>query len=381
MAKFLRLAFHDCMKYADGTGGCDGCLEWTGVGERFAREEHGKMELNASDDGHNNGLQPTVEILERIYTDPTFPNLAMSLPQSPRDSGLSRADLWAFAGMVAVEHGVQLNNLACGKQDLDDAGGILGQCHPRVGEADCEVVAPQPFYFASGRRDCIPDPTVDKPYKTFKKELHPDPGANGSAALDYFKRDFGFNARETVAILGAHTLGRVHNTISLHQYTWKTRSAMLFNNGYFRNMVSKEDWYYATGHFPNGTNLRTTCRGFGNSRGQRPAARWKPHAFGHLKKWRSCAMASGKVGVPMLQHRIHTSCGRLLQRRRRLLMPGRLRAMVHRDRYLACAEPTMFLFFCGFQFTWQHEFLQVFPQARLNKTTAQVWTRRCSTPI
>ena len=73
MAKFLRLAFHDCMKYADGTGGCDGCLEWTGVGERFARDELGKFLLNASDDGRNNGLQPTVEILEKIYTDPTFP--------------------------------------------------------------------------------------------------------------------------------------------------------------------------------------------------------------------------------------------------------------------------------------------------------------------
>ena len=33
---------------------------------------------------------------------------APSLPQSPKDSGISRADLWAFAGMVAVEHGIQL---------------------------------------------------------------------------------------------------------------------------------------------------------------------------------------------------------------------------------------------------------------------------------
>lgn len=283
MAKFLRLAFHDCMKYADGTGGCDGCLEWKGVGGRYTRDQHGKKQLNVSDDGHHNGLRPTVEILEKIYTDPNFPPKAPGLWQSPKESGFSRADLWAFAGMVAVEHGIHLNNLACHKLDLDDAHGILSQCHPRVGEPDCEVAAPRPFHFASGRKDCVPDPTADQPYKTFKTELHPDPGANAASTLAYFKRDFGFNARETVAILVAHTLGRVHNTISLHQYTWKTRSAMLFNNGYFRNLASKEDWYYPTGSFPNGTNIRTaTCRGFGNSRGERAPARWKPHAFYHL---------------------------------------------------------------------------------------------------
>ena len=31
----LRLGFHDCLKYADGSGGCDGCLNWEGVGYRY----------------------------------------------------------------------------------------------------------------------------------------------------------------------------------------------------------------------------------------------------------------------------------------------------------------------------------------------------------
>ena len=26
--KLLRLTFHDCFKYKDGSGGCDGCLNW-----------------------------------------------------------------------------------------------------------------------------------------------------------------------------------------------------------------------------------------------------------------------------------------------------------------------------------------------------------------
>merc|ERR1712242_118810 len=31
----LRLGFHDCLKYKDGSGGCDGCLNWHGVGDTF----------------------------------------------------------------------------------------------------------------------------------------------------------------------------------------------------------------------------------------------------------------------------------------------------------------------------------------------------------
>ena len=30
-SKLLRLIFHDCIPYADGSGGCDGCLNWTGM--------------------------------------------------------------------------------------------------------------------------------------------------------------------------------------------------------------------------------------------------------------------------------------------------------------------------------------------------------------
>ena len=31
---------------------------------------------------------------------------------------------------------------------------------------------------------------------------------NGDATLDFFRDQFGFNGRETAAIMGAHTLGR-----------------------------------------------------------------------------------------------------------------------------------------------------------------------------
>ena len=31
----MRLAFHDCIRYTDGSGGCDGCLNWHGMGEEM----------------------------------------------------------------------------------------------------------------------------------------------------------------------------------------------------------------------------------------------------------------------------------------------------------------------------------------------------------
>ena len=38
----LRLAFHDCVRYADGTGGCDGCLNWNGVDKFFDDQPNSK---------------------------------------------------------------------------------------------------------------------------------------------------------------------------------------------------------------------------------------------------------------------------------------------------------------------------------------------------
>ena len=50
--------------------------------------------------------------------------------------GKSRADLWAFATLVAVEYGIETNNMVC-----DDAQGFgLRQCHQFQGEAGCKVM-------------------------------------------------------------------------------------------------------------------------------------------------------------------------------------------------------------------------------------------------
>ena len=70
--KMLRLGFHDCLKYDDGTGGCDGCLNWEGVGKRWnlKTDPYPWAQVGLT---NNNGLEYTVEVLEHIYTNASFP--------------------------------------------------------------------------------------------------------------------------------------------------------------------------------------------------------------------------------------------------------------------------------------------------------------------
>ena len=117
----LRLAFHDCVRYEDMTGGCDGCLNWAGMDAPAPRlfENGGGPDyynfppMNATD---NNGLQGVAAKLELIYTNIDWPFKEASLEVSLWQSGKSRADLWALAGLVALERAMERANRAC---DLD----------------------------------------------------------------------------------------------------------------------------------------------------------------------------------------------------------------------------------------------------------------------
>ena len=84
--KVLRLSFHDCVRYTDGSGGCDGCLNWKGVGTYF-EDKPGEQLYDDVSVGDNNGLRPTVEVMEAVFTDPKFPVNAPVLPTSLKDSG------------------------------------------------------------------------------------------------------------------------------------------------------------------------------------------------------------------------------------------------------------------------------------------------------
>ena len=70
--------------YCQG-GGCDGCLN---------------MDEDVKD---NMELQHTIAVLEKVYMEADFPTQVDSLEASPKDLGISRADLWAFAGLASVD--------------------------------------------------------------------------------------------------------------------------------------------------------------------------------------------------------------------------------------------------------------------------------------
>ena len=90
-----------------------------------------------------------------------------------------------------------------------------------------------PIKFYTGRKDCS-QLIGDKPYKTSKAESHPNAVGNGKMTADFFEKDFGFTGRETVAIMGAHTIGRLHYKISLFRYLWTTRTEISLNNDYYK---------------------------------------------------------------------------------------------------------------------------------------------------
>ena len=147
--KAVRLGFHDCLKYTDGTGGCDGCLNWEGVDVDHNPVMMAKNKTNV-DSTDNNGLGRVVRELERVYREPSYPHLAPKLGQSLFESGKSRADLWAYAALVGVEYGIETNNLAC-DNTLDERI-LKGSCIHDDGDA-CKVNLSREFVFQYGRSD------------------------------------------------------------------------------------------------------------------------------------------------------------------------------------------------------------------------------------
>ena len=66
--KYLRLAFHDCLKYEDGSGGCDGCINWEGMDFRY-EDKPGSWRYKDVTRTSNTNLDFTMEVLHHIYID------------------------------------------------------------------------------------------------------------------------------------------------------------------------------------------------------------------------------------------------------------------------------------------------------------------------
>lgn len=165
----MRVAWHSAGTFdkSDGSGGTDGATM------RFEPEK--------SDDA-NNGLHIVRHMLHEVYE---------KYPQ------VSQADIWAYAGCVAIEFmGGPEIPFNFGRKDDDDG-------------ARCP---------ANGR---LPD------------------AAQGAQHLrDVFYRQ-GFNDQEIVALSGGHTVGRAHQVRSGFDGPW-THNPLTFDNSYFTLLLNTE---------------------------------------------------------------------------------------------------------------------------------------------
>jgi len=248
-SRAIQLGFHDCLKYkdgaeGDGVDGCDGCLNWKGMDFEFketwfvgnpdnqSNVNHFTRSYPISHETGNNGLDGTVKALELIYTSTSWPSSARSVNVSLKDSGKSRADLWAFAATVALEMEIVRTNYACDIDVERQQTGIL------EGRDKCDIKLHRPIKFQYGRKDCIPEEGQDAPYKTSRTENHDNPWGHGDNVISNFNRDFGMTAEETIALMAAHGIqGRVHNKFLATKYAWI--GTPYLSNMFFKQMAEK----------------------------------------------------------------------------------------------------------------------------------------------
>merc|ERR1719209_1026417 len=173
----VRLAFHDCV------GGCNGCIDHNKPG--------------------NAGLPPFVEkTLEPIF-------------KRYQDFLTSRADFWALTLIFALKKTVKINNQLC----QGDPG-----CEP----PELDLV------FKYGRKDCQ---SPNAPFTTREVGL-PDGKFGFKETMQFFKDEFDFTGEESVALLGAHTLGRAMTDMSGFQGSWVGGQEERLNNQYFKSLVN-----------------------------------------------------------------------------------------------------------------------------------------------
>ena len=241
--RIMRLVFHDCVRYTDGTGGCDGCINWSGMGAAIPdpNDENEFYKYDPVNSTDNNGLGSIVEKLELIYTTVDWPFKEASLTASLQQLGKSRADLWQFAGLVALERALERANRAC---DLDKWA--RQQVSLLEGREACEIKLRAPLKFWSGRADC--EPAEGEPgYKASKDEVQPRLMGDANHASDFFLSEFNMAAEHSQALQAVH--GAVHGAAIGTKYTW-------FGAGYISNMYFKWIANHPTFDFDGGGDLR-----------------------------------------------------------------------------------------------------------------------------
>lgn len=179
----VRLGFHDCV------GGCDGCVD---------------MLL-----GDNAGLEVPIAALESVVQ--THEN---------KELGFSRADIWALATLVGT--------------DFFQPRQVVDFTLVTIGRKNCEDANDKCFNADGAEVACVPD-------RGPHREL-PHADITTADLFHFFSSKFGFNDKETVCLLGAHTLGVLtrENSGFDGQDGWVTDEFVL-NNDYFFELVGNPD--------------------------------------------------------------------------------------------------------------------------------------------
>ena len=187
-AKLIRLIFHDCVT------GCDGCLDLS--------------------NSANFGLAGIFQEVNTLY-DNQF-----------ADTGMSRGDFYALAGVVAVRE-------AAAQQDC-----IVLQQPP-----NCTKPVPD-MTILYGRKDCATSPNSNMDFG------FPDAHRGLEHVMEVFRDGMGMTERQVVALIGAHTMGMTTPQNSGFQGPWAFPTNR-FDNAFFHVLVANDSaWHQSQLNFP-----------------------------------------------------------------------------------------------------------------------------------
>lgn len=180
--QFIRMVFHDCI------GGCDGCIDL--------------------DNPDNAGIEEAIDVLAPIVNQHAI-------------KGVSRSDIWVLSSLVATDVSQRRNSRIdftmkwWGRVDCEKTGTT---CRGQGGSA----VA------CSAKKG---------PHHTFPN-LH----MNTHDLYGFFSDNFGFNQRETVTIMGAHTIGVIREEdFGIDAPNgWKLDNDV-FDNGYYEELIGSDN--------------------------------------------------------------------------------------------------------------------------------------------
>ena len=141
--------FAHCVRIAfhDCVGGCDGCI-------------------NRANPGNAGPMLETLDAMDEIYEEKV-------------EKKMSRADFYILTAVTALEESLKFNNA-----NLTE-----------------NFIKPVKFKFLYGRCDCKTSPHTEAVRR------FPSGHFGTEQLLSFFRKEFNFNERESVAIMGAHTLG------------------------------------------------------------------------------------------------------------------------------------------------------------------------------